>query len=233
MSQTPHPHDPYGTEPGSSASEQGAPTSDPALHPHDPYAYDSASGRPPAAQEQPAHAAPAAAGAGTAGFGTQDQYGQQVPQGGYGPGAPSLETPPAGIKGVYEGPLTGQPTSDSDSKLWAMFSQLAVILGHIVSWGFLGWVGPLIIFLVYKDRSRFARFHAAEALNGAITVVIAQVVLSIAIGIFGIVTLSFGWLLFPLVGVPALVQLVFAIIGAVKANKGEYWNYPANIRLVK
>src|SRR5699024_6241195 len=134
----------------------------------------------------------------------------------------------AGIKGVYEGPLTGQPTSDSDSKLWAMFSQLAVILGHIVSWGFLGWVGPLIIFLVYKDRSRFARFHAAEALNGAITVVIAQVVLSIAIGIFGIVTLSFGWLLFPLVGVPALVQLVFAIIGAVKANKGEYWNYPAN-----
>ena len=27
--------------------------------------------------------------------------------------------------------------------------------------------------------------------------------------------------------------LIFAIIGAVRANHGEWWNYPLNIRLVK
>ncbi len=250
MSQTPPPHDPYGTEPGSpapapAATDQGAPTSDPALHPYDPYAYDPASGQAPgapapepqgltgSADEPAAYAPPTYAAPAGAGHAGQPPFGQQAPQGGYGPGAPSLEVPPPGVKGVYEGPLSGQPTTESDSKLWAMFSQLAVTLGHLVSWGFLGWVGPLVIFLIYKDRSRFVRFHAAEALNGAIAVVIAQVVLSIVLGIFGVVTLGFGFALFPLVGAPALVQLVFSIIGAVKANKGEYWNYPLNIRLVK
>ena len=63
--------------------------------------------------------------------------------------------------------------------------------------------------------------------------VIAQIVLGILITIFGVVTLGFGFALYPLVGLPALVQLIFSIIGAVKANQGEYWAYPVNIRLVK
>ncbi|MGO1900091.1 MAG: DUF4870 domain-containing protein [Brachybacterium sp.] len=42
-----------------------------------------------------------------------------------------------------------------------------------------------------------------------------------------------GWALYPLVGLPALLQLIFSIIGAVKANQGEYWTYPVNLRLVK
>lgn len=247
MSQTPHPHDPYGTEPGPSA-EQGAPTSDPALHPHDPYAYDASSASAPSAaspslapqqpsppQEaaadrqpewtaQPAPEQPAPAYAASAGTAAAPYAA---------PGGEQADQPGPGAKGVFDGPLTGQPISRSDSRLWAMFSQLAVVLGHVVSWGFLGWVGPLVIFLMYKDRDRFVRFHAAEALNGAIAVVIAQVVLAIVFTVFGIVTFGIGFALYPLVGAPALLQLIFSIIGAVKANQGEYWNYPFNIRLVK
>lgn len=233
MSQSPHPHDPFGTEPGTSA-EQVAPTSDPAQHPHDPFAYGDdasrASSAPstgqPAAQA-PHLAAPAPAPAGHSAY--------QAPSGAPGgaPGGEQPDQPMPGTKGVYEGPLSGQPMSRSDSRMWGMFSQLAVVLGHVVSWGFLGWVGPLIIFLIYKDRDRFVRFHAAEALNGAIAVLIAQIVLGIVITIITVFTLGFGSLLYPLVGLPALLQLVFSIIGAVKANQGEYWAYPVNLRLVK
>lgn len=141
------------------------------------------------------------------------------------------ETPPPGTKGVFAGPLSGQPTTPGDARTWAMLAQLSVVIGHVVSIGFLGWVGPLIVFLMYKDRSRFVRFHAAEALNGAIAVLISSVVLTIAIGIFAVITLGIGSLAFPLVGLPALIQLIFAVIGAVKANQGEWWNYPLNIRL--
>ncbi|MGP9536821.1 DUF4870 domain-containing protein [Brachybacterium sp. AOP43-C2-M15] len=245
MSQTPHPHDPYGTEPGPSA-EQGAPTSDPALHPHDPYAYDASSASAPSAPSPNPAAAPFAAQQPPQPQPSQSQPSQQhtsaqaaPPHPGSAPepyvaaGGERPDEPGPGAKGVYEGALSGQPISRSDSRLWAMFSQLAVVLGHVVSWGFLGWIGPLVIFLMYKDRDRFVRFHAAEALNGAIAVVIAQVVLTIAIAIFGVVTIGFGWALFPLAGLPALLQLIFSIIGAVKANQGEYWNYPFNIRLVK
>ncbi|GAA1283294.1 DUF4870 domain-containing protein [Brachybacterium alimentarium] len=169
----------------------------------------------------------------------QHQQGQPGQQGPYAqqqapyPGPAGVDAPPPGTKGVYEGPLTGQPVNDSDARLWGMLSQLSVTLGHVISWGFLGWVGPLIIFLVYKDRNRFVRFHAAEALNGAISVVIAQVALSIVLGIFAIITLGIGSFLLVLVPVPALIQFVFSIIGAVKANQGQWWSYPLNIRLVK
>ena len=233
MSQTPHPHDPYGTEPGTpspQASEPGSPTSDPALHPHDPFAYDDSTRQNPASQQAPAgdpYAASAASGA-TA-HSAQSPYGAPHAA----PAGDGPDEPAPGTKGVYDGPLSGQPLSRSDSRMWGMFSQLAVVLGHVVSWGFLGWVGPLIIFPMHKDRDRFVRFHSAEALNGAIAVVIAQIVLTILVTIITVFTFGFGSVLYPLVGLPALLQLIFSILGAVKANQGEYWAYPINLRLVK
>lgn len=235
-----HPHDPYAYQAGQqqSADPYAAPAAGGAAAGAGA-AYGAPQGAGPAGQ-QPDHAAqqPGYAGQQGAGHGYQQGAGYGGQQGpAYGAqgaqGAQNGNVPPAGIKGVYEGPLSGQPTSDSDSRLWSMFSQLSVVLGHLFSWGFLGWVGPLIIFLVYKDRDRFIRYNAAEALNGAIAVVICQVVLSVVLGIFGVITLGFGFAIFPLVGVPALVQLIFSIIGAVKANQGTWWNYPVNIRLVK
>ena len=133
---------------------------------------------------------------------------------------------PAHVKGVFDGPLIGQPTTESDTKLWAMFAQLSAIVGYVIGAGFLGWLGPLIIFLVYKDRNRFVRYIAAEAL-------IVEIALAIVFTIITVITFGFGSVLFALIGVPALVHVVFAIIGAVKAYQGEWWNYPVNIRLVK
>lgn len=140
---------------------------------------------------------------------------------------------PPHVKGVFDGPLIGQPTTESDTKLWAMFAQLSAIVGYVIGAGFLGWLGPLIIFLVYKDRNRFVRYNAAEALNAAIATLIVEIALAIVFTIITVITFGFGSVLFALIGVPALVHVVFAIIGAVKAYQGEWWNYPVNIRLVK
>lgn len=156
-------------------------------------------------------------------------------QAGYGaaPGGGGGDTPPPGIKGVYEGPLPGQSVSASDTKLWSILAQLSTVAGYVIGAGFLGWVGPLIIFLIYKDRDRFVRFNAAEALNAAIAVFIAEVVLAVVVTIIAIVTFGIGSVLYVLLGVPAILHIVFAIIGAVKANERTWWNYPVNIRLVK
>src|SRR5699024_5991753 len=175
-------------------------------HPHDPYAQQPAAAAPPAHDP---YATP------------QAQYAQQAPsaqQSPYGPGAAQGGTvPPAGTAGVHDGPLTGQAVSESDSRMWATVAQALVAGGHVISWGFLGWVGPLVIFLMYKERVRCVGFHSAEALNGAIAVLVAQTVLGVAITILTIFTLGLASFMYPLVGVPALLQLVFAIIGAVKA----------------
>lgn len=247
MSQTPNPHDPYGTAPDSSAPQTPtgdvpAPTSDPALHPHDPYAYDPAAHQAQAAPAEPAdQGAPSEPGPYAApqdpghaefggGVGGTDQYGQGVHTTRQ---AGASDLPPADVKGVYEGPLSGQPASASDTKLWSMLAHLSAIAGYILGVGWLGWLGPLIIFLVFKDRNRYVRYNAAEALNAAITVIIASVVLWIGIGILGVITFSVGWLLFPIAYIPALIHGIFAIIAAVKVNEGTWWNYPVNLRMFK
>ncbi len=239
MSQTPNPHDPYGTEPSASVPPQTpaphedapsgdmpAPTSDPALHPHDPFALDPSDPQQPA----PDQAGPAPQPGGydqgaSPGAGPAHANAQQTTSG---PAAP-----PADLKGVHEGALSGQPVSDSDARLWSLFAHLSAIIGYIVGVGFLGWLGPLIIFLVYKDRDRYVRYNAAEALNAAIAVAILSVVLWIGIAIIGVITLGIGFLLSPIAYIPAVVHCIFAIVGAVKSNQGAWWNYPVNLRLVK
>jgi uncharacterized Tic20 family protein len=279
MSQTPHPHDPFGTEPGTPATdalpeqpaerpasdhldidapdapapqEQAAATSDPAVHPHDPYARSVGSPQPHGAAEPEAVPAAAPHAPQQSPYAPQpaphDPYAQQAapqpqpqhpvpypaPQGhSHAGGTMPLDQAPAHLKGVFDGPLTGQPISDSDSKLWAMFAQLSAIVGYVIGAGFLGWLGPLIIFLVYKDRDRYVRYNAAESLNAAIATLIAEIALGVVITFLTIITFGIGSVLYVLIGVPALLHIIFAIIGAVKANQGEWWNYPLNIRFVK
>jgi len=105
--------------------------------------------------------------------------------------------------------------SPADEKLWATL----VHVGGI----FFGFLPALIGYLVLKDRGPFVRSHTATALNFQLTLLIAEIV---------------GYLLmFVLIGfliVPAVyvVRIVFSIIAAVKANKGEWYAYPLSIRFV-
>ncbi len=133
-------------------------------------------------------------------------------------------------------PLTGTVEMAPDQqRLWGMLAHLspfaAALLG-IATGGtiFLGAVGPLIIFLVLKDRGVFVRRQAAEALNFQILFTIVYLVGVV----LGIVTFGIGFFVtVPLLIIAGIVVAVFQIIGAVKANQGIDYRYPFNWRLVK
>ena len=84
-------------------------------------------------------------------------------------------------------------------------------------------LGPLVVFLVFKDRSPFLRRHALEALNFWITVYIG---LAISVVLMLILV---GFVTFAVIGIAALV---LSIIAALAANKGEEYRYPFTLRLV-
>ncbi|KAG1271108.1 hypothetical protein G6F65_012632 [Rhizopus arrhizus] len=99
---------------------------------------------------------------------------------------------------------------------------LAAHLLGIFTW----FIGPLIIWLINKDDAgkAFVTDQAKEALNFQITITIAMlicIVLTIVI---------IGGILAPIVGI---LNLVFCIIAAVKANNGEAYRYPFALRLIK
>lgn len=96
------------------------------------------------------------------------------------------------------------------------------ILAHVLLI-FFGFLGPLIIFLITKPEQRYARHHAAEALNFSITLLLAIVACIV--------------LVFVLIGIPLLLVvwiggIVLPIMAAVAANRGEWYRYPLTIRMV-
>ena len=113
-----------------------------------------------------------------------------------------------------EEPVVQTPITDDRN-----LAMLAHLLG-IVS----GFVGALIIWLIKKDQSAYVDEQGKEALNFQITMLIAFV------GAWILVFVLIGALLFPLL---LVVNLVFCILAAVAASKGEHYRYPFAIRLLK
>jgi uncharacterized Tic20 family protein len=109
-------------------------------------------------------------------------------------------------------------TAPADQRTMAL---VAHILG-IFTW----FIGPLIIWMINKDDSSkgFVIDQAKEALNFQITITIAMLIS------FVLMIVIIGGLLAPLVGI---LNLVFCIIAAVKANNGEAYRYPFTLRLIK
>jgi uncharacterized Tic20 family protein len=116
------------------------------------------------------------------------------------------------------------PLTEAEDKQWASFAHFG---------GVLGFLPPLIIWLVFKDRGPRTNVEGKESLNFQITVVIAWVaywILSVILAFIPII----GWLLSLLLFLAILAaQIVFPIIGGVKVNGGGSYRYPFAIRLIK
>ena len=141
-------------------------------------------------------------------------WGQQPGQGGYGqqqPGQPGYGQQPG-----YGAPQPPQPMRPEDEKLWATLIHVGGIL--------LSFVAPLVGYLVLKDRGPFVREHSRVALNFQLTMVIAYVIggATSFLGIGLVITF-----------VAAILVIVFGIIAALAANRGEYYKYPLSIEFIK
>ena len=106
--------------------------------------------------------------------------------------------------------------SESDEKTWGIISHISI--------PFFGFIGPLIAYLVYKDRSEWLKQTTTEALNFSILYSIAYLIAVITISVV------IGLILWPLV---FIVALIFCIMGTIAASKHEFYKYPINIRFIK
>src|SRR6516165_5006693 len=80
-------------------------------------------------------------------------------------------------------------TLTSEERQWGMFAHLSIVLAYAI--GGMLFLGPLIIWLIKKEQSKFVDDHGKEALNFSLNIMIA-----IVAGIlFGFVTVGIGFLL--------------------------------------
>jgi len=104
-----------------------------------------------------------------------------------------------------------------DARMWAMLSHLT---------GLVSFIGPLVVWLIKKEEFPFVDEQGKEALNFQITMLIYGFVAGLT------TIICIGFILAPAVGI---VDLVFLIIAAIKANDGYHYRYPRPliIRLIK
>ena len=103
--------------------------------------------------------------------------------------------------------------------LWLHLSQLANLLVP-----FAGVVVPIVLWQTQKDKFPGLDAHGKMVVNFMISSVI-----------YGIVCLVLSLVVIGILGLLALavMGIVFPIIGAVKANNGELWEYPLTIKFLK
>ena len=94
----------------------------------------------------------------------------------------------------------------------------------VLSAGTLGFVGSLVIYLIYKDKGPFVRAHAANSLN-----------IQIITGIFLIISIPLMLVLvgFVTYAIALVIAFVLHLIGAIKAYNGDWWKPPMTPRFVR
>jgi uncharacterized Tic20 family protein len=120
------------------------------------------------------------------------------------------------------------PLSPSDERTWAMLAHLSVLLNLVT--GFLGPIAALVIYLVYKDRSRYVAYQALQAfifqlvawVGGGVLVGLAWAVSGILSAVLiGLLCMPFACVLSFL----PLGALVYGVIGGIQCSQGQDFRY--------
>lgn len=101
--------------------------------------------------------------------------------------------------------------------------KVLIILCHLSAFIGVGFILPLIVYLIKKQETGPAAAHAREVLNFHLSLLV-YFVCSIPLMFIGV-----GFILFMLI---ALGSLILAVIAAVKASDGVLYRYPLSIRFI-
>lgn len=112
---------------------------------------------------------------------------------------------------------------ETNQKNYVTALHLSVLLGSIVPW--LGYLAPFVMWYIKKDSLPRVDRHGRVVMNWVLSSLVISVI---------------GWILVPLLGFGLLVlgglwvaNILFSIIGAIRANDGILWNYPFSFKFFK
>lgn len=122
------------------------------------------------------------------------------------------------------------PMLESEARDVSMWLHYGAAIAAIVSGGILGFLVPLVMWLVYRDRSALVDWHGKQNLNLQLT----GIVVGVGAVVLGFITLGIGFLLtLPLWGGYWIYSLVISFIAGSAAQRGEYYSIKLAIPFVR
>jgi uncharacterized protein len=110
--------------------------------------------------------------------------------------------------------------SVQDERTWSVIAHLSVLLELVGLMPF----GALLVWLLYKDRSRKVRFHALQALWYQIAWIVILVAYTLVSLILSLVII--GIFMFFLLPILALIPLIHGCYAAYRVSQGVEYRYP-------
>jgi uncharacterized Tic20 family protein len=122
-----------------------------------------------------------------------------------------LPTPPPGPLGREE----------ISARQWGLIIHLSVLAGYIVPLA--GFVTPVVLWQLKKHDHPMIDAHGKNVANWLLSLLIYGTVAFLLV--FVLIGIPLLWLL-------GILNIVFAIVGGIKANDGVVWAYPFTIRFL-
>lgn len=120
------------------------------------------------------------------------------------------------------------PLSQSEEQQWAMVAHLGVLVNLVT--GFLGPIVPLVIYMIYKDRSRYVAYQSLQALifqlvwwvgGSILTGAVWFVTSLLATVLIGILCIPFACVFSAM----PIVALGYGIYGGIQTSQGQDFKY--------
>ena len=148
------------------------------------------------------------------------------------PAEPVASVPPPEPPAPVMPSVQPQQIAPGDEYTWGMLAHLSVLLNLITGFG--GPIAALIIYLAYKDRSRFVAYHALQSMifqliwwygGGLLIGAMWAVVGALSALLVGILLIPIA---LPMTCVLALLPMgaaIYGIVGAVQTSQGQDFKY--------
>jgi uncharacterized Tic20 family protein len=119
---------------------------------------------------------------------------------------------------------------ESQARNISMWLHYSAAIAVLLSAGTLGFVVPLIMWLIYRERSALVDHHGKQNLNLQLT----GLIVGIGAVILGVITLGFGFLLTgPLWFAYFIYSIVMSFVAGSAAQNGEYYRIKFMINFLK
>ncbi len=120
----------------------------------------------------------------------------------------------------------------AEAQLWNMLSHLIALTGLL---GYVGFIlGPLLVWMIQREKYPSVNQHGKESLNFQISVLIYQLGLVIGGLVIGVLTCGIGmWVAGVLCMLLLAAHLILIIIASAQAWSGGFYRYPYILRLIQ
>ena len=125
-----------------------------------------------------------------------------------------------------------RPMAPGDERTWGLLAHLSVLLNLFT--GFAGPIASFVIYLVYKDRSRFVAYQALQStifqllwwFGGGVLIGLIWVVVGVlSMLLVGILLIPFALVATLFLALLPLGSLVYGVVGGIQVSQGQDFKY--------